>query len=117
MFVTVVLITVTTRLLLGQHTEETCGGSKSQLVPQQLVPQIMVLLLTQAMMGGVVQITVTVCVQVTVLLQQVACQTWEMSWVQQLPLVCGGKAMSVRLLLLQQRAETVGGSNTQGVLD
>ncbi len=49
-----------------------------------------------------------------VLLQQVACQTWEMIYVQQLPLVCGGKGMSVRLLL-QHGSGTVGGSNVQGV--
>ena len=46
--------------------------------------------------GGVEQITVTVWVQVALLLQQVACQTREMSCVQQLPLVCGGKEITVR---------------------
>ena len=78
---------------MGQHAAVTCGRSKSQLVPQATV-----LLAGLVMSGGAVQIVATVWVQVALLLQQVACQTWEMSCVQQLPLVWGGKAMSVTLL-------------------
>ena len=39
------------------------------------------------MVGVLVLSTVTVWVQVTMLVQQVACQIWEMTCVQQLPLV------------------------------